>query len=227
MSAPIHCNTSQTEIKLEKVCHEWTVKNFSHCYQEYLETYVKLNKGDDILVWSVKIYPRGNGDNNKDFVFLCLNRLTPQSNGKFGKVGFKSRFIMQNSDRKAIDVRVHPNPSHSDYVSYIKRDVLFPQILPQDRIIVTVEIDVAVETVTTTSEDSAVIPDPSCQLVVDYDALLRNQMFSDFLIEVAGKSISVHRNILAARSSVFAAMLTHDTEESQKVCEPESSHLGG
>ena len=46
-------------------------------------------------------------------------------------------------------MRIHPNPSHSDYVSYIKRDVLFPQIQPHDSITVFVEIDVAVETITT------------------------------------------------------------------------------
>lgn len=51
-----------------------------------------------------------------------------------------------------IQMRIHPNPSHSDYVSYIKRDVLFPQILPKDLIIVNVEIDVAVDTVTTSTE---------------------------------------------------------------------------
>lgn len=50
-------------------------------------------------------------------------------------------------------MRVHPNPSHSDYVSYIKRDVLFPQIMPLDMIVVTVEIDVAVETITVSSTD--------------------------------------------------------------------------
>lgn len=50
-------------------------------------------------------------------------------------------------------MRVHPNPSHSDYVAYIKRDVLFPQITPQDIVQVTVEIDVAVDTITTTQAD--------------------------------------------------------------------------
>lgn len=62
-------------------------------------------------------------------------------------------FILRTSEMKEIEMRIHPNPSHSDYVSYIKRDVLFPQILPNDSIIVNVEIDVAVETVTTTLED--------------------------------------------------------------------------
>ncbi len=165
---------SQTEIKVEKVTHNWTVKNFSHCYQEYLENFVQLRKGDDTLTWSVKIYPKGNGENNKDFVFLCLNRVannsaggggasaagssgaaaTAAAAGKFGKIGFKSRFFMRTVEGKDIEMRVHPNPSHSDYVSYIKRDVLFPQILPQDVIVVSVEIDVAVETVTTNNEDA-------------------------------------------------------------------------
>ncbi len=89
-------HSSQTEIKVEKVTHNWTVKNFSHCYQEYLENYVYLNRQEETLQWSVKIYPKGNGENNKDFVFLCLNRVIPSSqqqnssstNSKFGKVGF-------------------------------------------------------------------------------------------------------------------------------------------
>ena len=81
-------NSSQTEIKVEvsnsifpdiavfqKVNHSWTVKNFSHCYQEYLENFVYLTRGDEQLTWSIKIYPKGNGENNKDFVFLCLNRV--------------------------------------------------------------------------------------------------------------------------------------------------------
>ena len=70
-------NASQTEIRVE-VCahlldkkneilkylkHNWTVKNFSHCYQEYLENYVNLPNSD--LTWSIKIYPKGNGENNK------------------------------------------------------------------------------------------------------------------------------------------------------------------
>ncbi len=64
-------------------------------------------------------------------------------------------------------MRIHPNPSHSDYVSYIKRDVLFPQILPKDSIIVFVEIDVAVETVTTSTDDAN-----SSSLVRSYPGIL-------------------------------------------------------
>lgn len=81
-------NKSQTEIRVEKLKHQWTVKNFTHCYLEYLENFVHLQKSaDETLTWSVKIYPKGNGENNKEFVFLCLNRVVP-SNNKI-KIGFK------------------------------------------------------------------------------------------------------------------------------------------
>ncbi len=126
-----------------------------------------LPKADDALTWSIKIYPKGNGENNKDFVFLCLNRvISPTGSAKLGKIGFKSRFTLRTAEQKEIEMRIHPNPSHSDYVSYIKRDVLFPQILPQDIIVVSVEIDVAVETITTSSEDSMNVSDCCSYTVV-------------------------------------------------------------
>jgi hypothetical protein len=94
-------NSSETEIKVEFLKHTWTVKNFSHCYQEYLENYVHLPRGEENLTWSIKIYPKGNGENNKDFVFLCLNRVLNQST-KPHKVGFRSRFYLKNFENKEI-----------------------------------------------------------------------------------------------------------------------------
>ncbi|KAK5980828.1 Protein maternal effect lethal 26 [Trichostrongylus colubriformis] len=215
MASP-HClgNSSQTEIKLQKVNHSWTVKNFSHCYQEYLENFVYLSIGTETLTWSIKIYPKGNGENNKDFVFLCLNRIV-SANAKTSKVGFKSRFILRTAEMKEIDMRIHPNPSHSDYVSYIKRDVLFPQILPKDLIIVDVEIDVAVDTITTTTEP-AKKSNYEQRLVEDYQRLFRDDLLKDFTIRVGGKEIRAHRAILAARSPVFQAMLMNELTSETK-----------
>jgi speckle-type POZ protein len=209
-------NASQTEIRVEYIKHNWTVKNFSHCYQEYLENFVHLPRGEDTLTWSIKIYPKGNGENNKDFVFLCLNRVI-NNNAKSNKIGFRSRFFLKNSEGKDIEMRIHPNPSHSDYVSYIKRDVLFPQISPADSIVVFVEIDVAVETVTTQLDDNGLgFKSCSCEgaLGDDYLKILNDDLLTDFTIKVEGKEIRVHKAILAARSPVFAAMFNHeDTDE--------------
>jgi speckle-type POZ protein len=209
-------NSSQTEIKVEFLKHNWTVKNFSHCYQEYLENYVHLPRGEDTLTWSIKIYPKGNGENNKDFVFLCLNRVLNQSI-KAHKVGFRSRFYLKNFENKEIECRIHPNPSHSDYVSYIKRDVLFPQIQPHDSITVFVEIDVAVETITT-NVGELLPPLANCEKVLSSNmlSLLEDEKHTDFKIRAGKMEFKVHKSILAARSPVFCAMLTHEnTEESR------------
>ncbi|CAD5206615.1 unnamed protein product [Bursaphelenchus okinawaensis] len=210
-------NASQTEIRVEYLKHKWTVKNFSHCYQEYLENFVHLQRNnDETLTWSIKIYPKGNGENNKDFVFLCLNRV---NGGNKNKAGFRSRFFLKNCDGKDIEMRVHPNPSHSDYVSYIKRDVLFPQIHPSDSITVYVEIDVAVETITTYTEDQTAAKQAcECErpLGEDYLKLLNDDLHTDFLIRVDGRDIPVHKAVLSARSPVFSAMLQHrDTNEAR------------
>lgn len=134
-------------------------------------------------------------------------------------------------------MRIHPNPSHSDYVSYIKRDVLFPQISPADSITVFVEIDVAVETVTTTIDDHVAVGVKLCKITYfkiiivlfqnantekhladDYSKLLTENILTDFTIKVGEKDIRAHKAILAARSPVFAAMLNHeDTTESKTV----------
>jgi len=208
-------NASQTEIRVEYIKHNWTVKNFSHCYLEYLENYVNLPRGDDMLTWSIKIYPKGNGENNKDFVFLCLNRVV-NGNAKNNKIGFRSRFFLKNSEGKDIEMRVHPNPSHSDYVSYIKRDVLFPQISPADSILVLVEIDVAIETITVQMDEPLKPCNYEKQLAEDYSRLLNEELLTDFTIQVNEKEIRVHKAILAARSPVFQAMLNHtDTSEAK------------
>uniref|UniRef100_A0A914YMY6 Uncharacterized protein n=1 Tax=Panagrolaimus superbus TaxID=310955 RepID=A0A914YMY6_9BILA len=209
-------NSSQTEIKVEFLKHNWTVKNFSHCYQEYLENYVHLPRGEDTLTWSIKIYPKGNGENNKDFVFLCLNRVLNQSI-KAHKVGFRSRFYLKNFENKEIECRIHPNPSHSDYVSYIKRDVLFPQIQPHDSITVFVEIDVAVETITT-NVGELLPPLANSEKILSSNmlTLLEEEKHSDFAIRAGKMEFKVHKAILAARSPVFSAMLDHEnTEESR------------
>ncbi|KHJ40364.1 MATH domain protein [Trichuris suis] len=207
-------NSSYTEIRVKRVKHQWTVKNFSHCHQEYLESFISLTHEDTIFKWSVKIYPKGNGDSNKDYVFLCLNRV-PQPHGKPTKNSFKANFVMQNVLGDMIDMRVHPSPSHSDYVTYVKRDVVLPKILPQDFLAVFTTIDVVVDTVTVDAEDSSAIPDSESLFISDMEALLEKGAYADFSISVGGTTIRAHRCILAARSSVFAAMLLHATEESR------------
>ena len=51
------------------------------------------------------------------------------------------------------------------------------------------------------------------KLVENLEELLKNKTFSDVTIDVNGRQFQVHKNILAARSPVFAAMFGHETAE--------------
>jgi hypothetical protein len=62
--------------------------------------------------------------------------------------------------------------------------------------------------------------DPKNEIIENLEQLLESRKFSDFTIRVAGRDIEVHKSILFTRSSVFGAMLSHDTvETSSNVCE--------
>ncbi len=62
--------------------------------------------------------------------------------------------------------------------------------------------------------------DPKSEVTENLEKLFESQKFSDFTIRVAGRDIEVHKSILFTRSSVFGAMLSHDTvETSSNVCE--------
>ena len=56
---------------------------------------------------------------------------------------------------------------------------------------------------------------PRCSLSDDFAQLFDNQKFSDVTLSVNGTEFQAHKNILAARSPVFAAMFEHDMEEKQ------------
>ncbi|GMS90650.1 hypothetical protein PENTCL1PPCAC_12825, partial [Pristionchus entomophagus] len=209
--------SSQTDIKVERVKLEWTIKNFSHSYQDYLENFVHLPRGEEKLTWSIKVYANGNGHNNNDFVFLCLKRVVAPEQGGLPTIAYKARFSLKSAENKEIDMRIHPNPTNSDYVSYIKRDVLFPLILKHDSITVTVEIDVATETVTITSPKVWCTLDlAEKQLADDCTKLFRGELLTDFSIRVGDKDIRTHRAVLAARSPFFRALLTHTDSNEAK-----------
>ena len=56
---------------------------------------------------------------------------------------------------------------------------------------------------------------PRCSLSDDFAQLFDNQKFSDITLSVNGTEFQAHKNILAVRSPVFAAMFEHDMEEKQ------------
>uniref|UniRef100_A0A915ENA6 Uncharacterized protein n=1 Tax=Ditylenchus dipsaci TaxID=166011 RepID=A0A915ENA6_9BILA len=62
------------------------------------------------------------------------------------------RVWVENIEGKEISMRIHPNPSNSDYVAYLKKSQFYPQI-PDDTFTISFEIDVAHEILTTVCDE--------------------------------------------------------------------------
>ena len=53
-------------------------------------------------------------------------------------------------------------------------------------------------------------------VIDDLTGLYEKKIGCDFKISIQGQDFPCHKSILMARSSVFAAMLSHDTKEAQQ-----------
>uniref|UniRef100_A0A915E314 MATH domain-containing protein n=1 Tax=Ditylenchus dipsaci TaxID=166011 RepID=A0A915E314_9BILA len=121
----------KTEIKVQHIEQSWTIENFSHCYKPYLEHVIKLPCDDKELTWRMKLYPSGDQEDSHEYV---------------------KRVWVENIEGKEISMRIHPNPSNSDYVAYLKKSQFYPQI-PDDTFTISFEIDVAHEILTTVCDE--------------------------------------------------------------------------
>ena len=63
------------------------------------------------------------------------------------------------------------------------------------------------------ADPSSLAIDCSSGLSSHLDGLFNNMQFSDVNLNIRGREFPAHKNILAARSEVFAAMFQHPTKE--------------
>ena len=105
------------------------------------------------------------------------------------------------------------------FTKFIPFDFLFDcskvmTFLPNPKLKIICEITVLQYSVASADRTKPVqINVPDCSLSDDLCQLFENQEFSDVILSVDGYGFKVHKNILAARSPVFAAMFKHDMKE--------------
>ncbi|KAM8717856.1 hypothetical protein ACLKA7_004540 [Drosophila subpalustris] len=90
--------------------------------------------------------------------------------------------------------------------------------LLNDKFVLDCEINL-IESPVTSFEQVNSIKVPACNLTEDLGALLETKKFADVTIVTADDhKIPAHKNILSARSKVFAAMFTHSMKENTENC---------
>lgn len=195
----------------------WKINDFINCCGEVREyiwspplNEIYMNKHGPRL----KLYPGGAHNFCKDFVSLFLY-IDAEVNVK-RNILFEIS-ILNNKGEKfktAMSKHVFTNQNNSrGWPKFLKRDLI---IKHQNSLLVNDQLTIScVIYINTQAQDWV---DTKSQLANDFENLLEKSVLSDFTIITQNKKLKVHKNILAARSKVFAAMFEHQMQENEKNC---------
>lgn len=204
-----------------KISYTWTIRNFSKRLEtpgESLQSSEFSAGPHDKVKWRLTLFPRGTESKCEDYVslFVLLNSCDN------AKVDAELEFSVVKANGQQTISRspgCHSFASGTDwgYHNYAKRALLFDsadEILPDDKLTIHCGITVFQDTVNVSGQTiTMALTVPKCQLLESLDNMFECHKFSDVTLRVGGNEIPAHRNILSARSPVFAAMFEHDMSE--------------
>ncbi|UYV69898.1 SPOPL [Cordylochernes scorpioides] len=203
--------------KFIKTSFLWTIDNFSLHQEdvgERIESSTFSTPDKDKLEWKLRLYP--NGERDKGFLSLYITLESDCSD-----IDIEFKFSILSSTRKKFNsmeiVSTFGNNSSWGYTKFFPKSSLFEKkatFLPNDQLTIFCEI-----TVLSYPEDIVDLNNdppfkvPECSWSQDMNLLLESHNFSDVTIHVGDRMFQAHKNILAARSSVFEAMFEHEMKD--------------
>ncbi|XP_055842806.1 protein roadkill-like [Episyrphus balteatus] len=104
------------------------------------------------------------------------------------------------------------------YEKYASREYIFRKnndVLSQEKLMIFCELELLSDLVIRSGQNTQKYKIHECRLSNDLSLLLNRDKFSDVTLVVGEHEFLAHKNILSARSEVFAAMFEHDMEEQQ------------
>ncbi|UYV64797.1 SPOPL, partial [Cordylochernes scorpioides] len=194
----------------------WTIDNFSQCPEkptESLHSAVFWSPERKERKWQLELFPRGLSEYFKDYISLRINLLPP------GQCDYMNRIeaCILNSRGEKINKREGKFYGELEWGKFIKREILLDQQvspLTDDKLSLHCIIKVVEKSYNIVHFPNELkFQIPRCQITQDMEHLLENKLFSDVTLCVDGQEFKAHKNILSARSTVFAAMFDHGMEE--------------
>ncbi|UYV69909.1 SPOPL [Cordylochernes scorpioides] len=199
----------------------WTIDNFNF-HQENVGDYIESSSfptpDDDALEWNLRLYPNGSSKKSEGFLSLFLHLQSDVCD-----IDIKCSFSFLTSTKKKFNLtQLYIKFSKLDNSwglgSFFKKSSLFDQrdiLLPKDQLTIFCEIiifhkfkDVIMENICDLQ-----FKVPKCSWSQVMNLLLESLNFSDVTIHVGDRMFQAHKNILAARSSVFEAMFEHEMKD--------------
>lgn len=215
--------TGKVEIVL--FTYKWVINNFSvSCSKdvgEKIKSPLFTIETDKELKWRLHLYPKGVSQENKDFLSLYLKLESEKC--------VRARFVFYVFDKYNKKTAVYDPRGLLCFSSTCSRgtarfmetcmvsDGSTKNVLINDKLTIFCDITVDFESSKTIRNHNVnSIQELHFSRLAELDKLeelLDNEKFSDVTLNIEGKEFHAHKNILASKSAVFAAMFEHDMKE--------------
>lgn len=161
--------------------------------------------------WKLFLYPYGFSEDSGNSVSCYLRKVQDELKIEV-KACFKLSILNKMKEEENVKVSgsfLYKNGKLYGFINFIARDILLnsnDSLLTQDKLTVLCVINLNPYSFHRLKKEH--------ELKHNLVSLFSNVTHSDVTISVDGKRLNAHKNILAARSTVFSAMLTHNMTES-------------
>lgn len=211
---------SYTVAKVYKYFYTWTINNFSLLDElgEVLTSTPFSSEENNTLTWCLKLSPQGMYEDSAGHVSILLMLVCGSEAGVRAK--FKIS-ILNAAGKEAVTTKTPlavPFTQKQPWgcTRFVRRDVLFDEtngLLPDDKLTLVCEVAVFSEFANAPVQDSTLtISVPKSRLKDDLGKLLEDKLFSDVTLVVNGGELRAHKNVLAARSPVFASLFRNQQD---------------
>ncbi|UYV69899.1 SPOPL [Cordylochernes scorpioides] len=214
---------SHTKDKVSSFLFKWTINRYSlrkPNRQSCIQSPIFFRNNDKSLKWRLEAYVDGLDDESIGFLSLFLKLETSAKTEVISK--FELALINENGDRTNNKKFIYKftNSQKKGSNAFVKNDFLCDKkngLLPEDKLTIVCDIKVIEETIVTGGKNVTIqFQEPKSRWSEDMRSLLESHKFSDVALKACGHKVLAHKNILAARSPVFAAMFEHDMKENRE-----------
>ncbi|KAH9364044.1 hypothetical protein HPB48_016382 [Haemaphysalis longicornis] len=215
----------ETRSKISKFTYTWTIHDFSLRRQETgqnIESPTFSTKGPGNRYWRLQLYPNGFNEESKDFVSLYVRDAAADDCKDKYPIDYKFAVIDEGGHKASLQewTCYFSKGGSWGFAKFIEKAYLLTgtdHLLPNDKLTVYCEVLGFIDSkIVSTRNTPGEIQIPGRRLSQDSGHLLSSRRFSDVVFSVEGEDIHAHKNILAARSPVFAAMFENDMKEKEQ-----------
>uniref|UniRef100_A0A158R3T6 MATH domain-containing protein n=1 Tax=Syphacia muris TaxID=451379 RepID=A0A158R3T6_9BILA len=169
-----YTTSTSTRPKLEHFRYEWKLENFSKFYQDVVETFIALCHLNRRFKWSVKLYPKhtqpitmSNPDRIGRFILINIDRQNDTDVRWKNSDGYRAKITLLNGSHRRIQTDSKCLASKTAFGLIVCRDAVLREIRLSDTLIVQVDLEIIVQTVSL------------CSFIKKADKLVNNDQSDD------------------------------------------------